>query len=434
MRKPISRQFVALLLCLLATAANAGVPIQHWVTARGARVYFVENHNLPMLDVQVDFDAGTARDPAKKAGLAAMTHGLLDAGTADLDENAISDRLADLGAELGGHADADRASFGLRVLSATGERDAALALLRDIITRPAFPAAVVERERERSLAGLREAMTQPAAILGKRFAALIYGEHPYGQSPTEASLKQISRADLVDFHRNHYVAKAAAVTLVGDISRVEAERIARSLTDPLPQGTRPARIADPALPLAYTERIPHSAAQAHVAIGMPALKLGDPDYFPLIVGNYILGGGGFVSRLTKEVRDARGLSYSVYSYFSPQPALGAFCIGLQTKADQADAAIDVVRTTLGDFLVNAPTAEELQAAKDNLINGFALRLGSNRKLLGQVATIGFFGLPLDYLDHYQEKVSAVSLEQIREAFQRKIHPEALITVVVGGNG
>lgn len=426
------RTLFALALLLIAPLADAAVPIQHWLTSSGARVYFVEAHNVPMLDVQVDFDAGSARDPADKAGLAALTHGLLDAGTANLDENAISDRFADVGAQLGSHVEADLAGLSLRVLSSQTERSAALELLHQVLARPSFPKAVIERERTRSIAALREAMTQPASILDKRFSALTYGSHPYGRSATEASLRRITRQDIVDFYRRHYIAQTAVVTLVGDVSRAEAESIAQGLTESLPQGAPPLALPDPAMPRGASERIPHPAAQAHVAIGMPALKRGDPDFFPLVVGNYILGGGGFVSRLTKEVRDARGLSYSVFSYFAPQASLGVFEIGLQTKAEQAEEAVAVARQTLEGFLRDGPTADELQAAQDNLINGFALRLDSNRKLLQQVAVIGWYRLPLDYLDQYPDRVRAVTVAQIREAFGRKLRPESLVTVVVGG--
>lgn len=429
---------IVLFLGLIAmqTAAQAGVQIQSWTAPSGARVLFVENHNLKMLDVQVDFDAGSARDPAGKAGLASMTHGLLDAGIGAgktaLSENAISDRFADVGAQTAGGVEADRASVSLRVLSSRSERDDALDLMRRVLAQPGFPKEVLERERARSIAGLREALTQPEAILGRRFSQLAYGTHPYGQSVSEASLKRITREELVAFHRSHYVARTAVVTLVGDVTRAEAEAIAQQLTADLPAGSVQPALPDPAVPKAVVERIAHPATQAHVAIGLPALKRGDPELFPLVVGNYALGGGGFVSRLVKQVRDDRGLAYSVYSYFSPQSSLGVFQIGLETKAEQADAAVKVVNETLAAFLKDGPTEEELEAAKANIINGFALRLDNNHKILEQVAVIGFYKLPLDYLDRYPERVKAVTTAQIREAFQRHVKPEALVSVIVGG--
>jgi zinc protease len=179
------------------------------------------------------------------------------------------------------------------------------------------------------------------------------------------------------------------------------------------------------------QRIPHPASQAHILMGVPALARGDADFFPLTVGNYVLGGGGFVSRLTHEVREKRGLAYSVYSYFNPLAQPGPFTIGLQTKKEQTAQALKVVRETLDAFLRDGPTAAEVAAAKDNLIGGFPLRIDSNRKILDNIAVIGFYRLPLDYLDTWTERVKAVSIADIRAAFRRKLDAGALATVVVG---
>jgi zinc protease len=414
--------------------AQAGVDIQHWVSPSGARVYLVESHALPMLDIQVDFAAGGVEDPADKAGLAALTRGLLDGGAGDLDEAAIADRLADLGARLGGSADNDRASVNLRSLASARERDGGVALLRELLARPSFPGAVVERERSRTVASLKEAETRPDSIAGRRFANALYGSHPYGNTANSESVARITRDEVVAFHRGHFVASRASVTLVGDIARAEAERIAEALTADLPKGEPAAPTVAPALPAAQVIRVPHPAAQAHIFIGMPVLSRDDPDYFPLLVGNYVLGGGGFVSRLTHEVREKRGLAYSAYSALQPARVAGPFQIGLQTKGSQTDQALGVVDETLKRFLDDGPTARETAAARDNIINGFGLRLDSNRKILDHVAMIGFYGLPLDWLDRYPRAVAKVTPEATREAFRRRILPTHLVTVVVGGDG
>jgi zinc protease len=169
-----------------------------------------------------------------------------------------------------------------------------------------------------------------------------------------------------------------------------------------------------------------------VLIGQPGFKHDDPDFFPLTVGNYILGGGGFVSRLTTEVREKRGLSYSTYSYFAPALHAGAYTVGLQTRPDQAAQAVQVAREVVRKFVAEGPTDAELKAAKDNLIGGFALRIDSNRKLLGSVANIAWYGLPLDYLDTWTQQVARVTVADIKAAFQRKLQPERMVTVVVGG--
>jgi zinc protease len=427
------RILLAVLACALSFAVQAGVKIEHWVAPSGARVYFVENHDLPILDVEVDFSAGSAYDPAGKAGLAGLTAGLLDGGAGELDEEAISSRLVDIGAKLGGVAEPDRAGATLRTLAYPKERDAALALLQLILSRPNFPDAVVAREKARSIAAIQEADTKPDAIAAKRFTAAIYPDHPYGVTPTAESVGSLTRDDLVAFHRSHYSAKRAVVSIIGDVTRAEAERIAQSLTAELPAGQPEAPLPAVKSPATATVKVPHPAAQSHIHVGLPAVKRGDPDYFALLVGNYTLGGGGFVSRLMKEVREKRGYAYSVYSYFAPRRLEGPFEIGLQTKREQAGDALKVASDVLTGFIRSGPTEAELAAAKKNLIDGLGLRIDSNAKLLGYLATIGFFNLPLTYLDDFPARVGAVTAKQVREAFARHVRPENLITVIVAAD-
>ena len=194
--------------------------------------------------------------------------------------------------------------------------------------------------------------------------------------------------------------------------------IAQRLTEDLPRGTAATPLAEPSLPKAAEKRLAHPSAQAHLLLGLPALKRGDPDFFPLLVGNYVLGGGGFVSRLMQEVRDKRGYAYSVYSYFAPMRQTGPFQIGLQTKRSQAADALKLTRDILDGFLKQGPSEAELAAAKANLTGSFPLRLDSNHKILENVAMIGFYGLPLDYLDTYQAKVQAVTVDDVKRAFGR----------------
>ncbi|MFU2486201.1 M16 family metallopeptidase [Thauera sp. WH-1] len=433
-RPPILPALTLAGLLGLASPALAGPQIQHWMAPTGARVHFVESRALPLVDIQVSFAAGTALDPADKAGLASMTQALLDAGAGDLDEQTIADRKADLGAQVRGGADNDRASLSLRSLSSSAELDAAVELVATLLARPSFPADVLERERARAIAGLREALTKPGTLAARHFNATLYAGHPYGNNTSPESLALISRDDLADFHRRHYGANRAAVAIVGDVDRATAERIAIRLTEALPQTEAATPPPPPATTRAQTFHIPHPSAQAHILVGQPGMAREDVDYFPLLVGNYVLGGGGFVSRLTREVREQRGFAYSVYSFLSPQQVAGPFQIGLQTRGSQTEAALAVVRDTLNAFLAEGPSAEELQAAKDNLINGFGLRLDSNAKLLDHVAMIGFYGLALDWLDTYPAQVAQVSLEAVREAWQRRIRPDQLITVIAGGDG
>lgn len=420
-------------LVIYAPLAQAILPIQSWVTSNGARVLFVQADAIPMLDIQIDFDAGARFDPPSKSGVAQFVQDLLGKGTTQWNETQIEERLADLGAQLGGHAGLERASYSLRALSDVTIRTQAVELFAQTLQAPTFPEAVLNREQTRTIAVLKEQSTKPDAIAERRFYALLYGSHPYARQMTVESVAAITRADVELFYQQTHSAKRAVVSMIGAINRAEAEAIAERLTQGLPVGAAVSALPESAVTQAQVERIAHPAQQSHILIGLPALARGDSDFFALTVGNYILGGGGFVSRLMHEVREQRGLAYSVTSYFSPMLQRGPFVVTLQTRREQTDHALQVVDQTLQNFLQHGPSAAELRAAQDNLRNGFALRIDNNRKILDHIAMIGFYRLPLDYLDHWVENVERVTLSDIRAAFARKVKREQLVTVVVGAD-
>ena len=427
------------------SAAQAAIPIQHWTQPNGARVYLVESPVIAMVDVQIDFDGGSRRDPAAKAGLASIMAGMIDkgvlarAGAPALGENDLNDAWADLGAQFGGGAGPDTLSFSLRSLTEAGLLDKAVALAAREIAEPAFPDAIWQRERQRLMAALKESDTRPGSVVSRAYAKAVYGTHPYGFNVSPASVAAITPADMQAAHAAAVMPCGARISMVGAVTRAQADAIATRLLARLPQQPCSAAAAPPpaaipevqALTAASELRIPFAAAQAQVLVGQPGFKRDDPDYFALTVGNYILGGGGFVSRLTTEVREKRGLTYGVSSSFSPRRQAGSFTISLQTRPDQASQALDLVRQVVGDFVANGPTAAELQAAKDNLIGGFALRLDSNRKLLDNIAGIAWNDLPLNYLDTWTQQIDKVTVADITAAFARKLQPEKMATVVLG---
>lgn len=429
--------------------AIAGIPIEHWRHASGADIYLVHSPALPMVDVQIDFDAGDRRDPAHQAGLAGVTTGMMSKGlraartgataagayAGALDENALGEAWADLGASFGASAGRDRMSFTLRTLSFPDLLSRAAQLAGRQLADPAFPAQVWTRERQRLGAALREANTRPATVAQRNYQAAVYGTHPYGYEMTEASLARIEVTDMQALHARALQPCRAKLSVVGALQRAQADALATQLLSGLtagPCGRLPTVPEVPALAQAQQKNIPFDSAQAHVLIGQPGFKRDDPDFFALLVGNYTLGGGGFVSRLSTEVREKRGLSYSVYSYFSPGLHAGAWTLGLQTRPDQAAQAVQVAREVVRRFVAEGPSEAELQAAKDNLMGGFALRLDSNRKLLDNVANIAWHGLPLNYLDTWTEQVARVSVADVRAAIARKLQPDRMVTVVVGG--
>jgi zinc protease len=417
---------------LVSAVSHAAVDIQHWTTGAGARVYFVENHDLPILDINVSFPAGSARDSKEKSGVAGVTRYLMSLGAAGMNEEDITNQFADIGAQKGGDFGADMAALSLRTL--TSEKEKALGMFNKILHQPDFPQAVLAREKTRIVAGLQEAATQPSSIVNKAFKKALYGNHPYSlhQSGEVDTITAITREDLLAFYKKHYTAKSAVITLIGDITKQEAKEITEKVSIGLPQTAVVKKLPAVDFPLvANAQSIPHPASQAHILLGYPGVKRGDADYFPLYVGNYILGGGGFVSRLTEEVREKRGLVYSVYSFFIPMAELGPFQIGLQTKKEQANEALKVVNETLDNYIKNGITAKELKAAKSNIIGGFPMRIDSNRKILAYLNVIGFYKLPLTYLEDFNKEVAKVTAKQIKDAFQRRVKTEKFVSVIVG---
>jgi zinc protease len=231
----------------------------------------------------------------------------------------------------------------------------------------------------------------------------------------------------------------AKVSIVGAVTRAQADAMVTTLLSRLPATAKGSCAALPPVPevapLAAAREIdiPFASAQAHVLIGQPGYKRADPDYFNMLVGNYTLGGGGFVSRLSQEVREKRGLSYAISSHFAPGLHAGAFTIGLQTRPDQAAEAVQVVREVLAKFVADGPTEAELKAAKDNLIGSFPLFIDSNRKLLDNIANIAWNGLPLDYLDTWTAQVRKVTAADVKAAFGRKLQPQRMVTVILGAS-
>ena len=423
----------AAVLCCMVSTVLATPVIQHWQSASGARVLFVEDHDIPMLDVAVNLPAGSSFDPPGKSGLAGFTHHMLDMGVEGLSEDDISRGLADVGAQMGGSFDPDGAGLSLRTLSSAAERDKALDIMARVLQRPLFPEAILVREKARMIASLKEAETKPDSIADKAFQKAVFGTHPYALAiPEVASVEKITVQDLKGFYDAHYRVGGAVVAIMGDVTRAEAEGIAQQLTERLSAGAAATVLPEVEVRIAASEqRISHPATQSHILMGAPGVARNDPDYFPLYVGNHIFGGGGFTSRLMNEVREKRGFAYSVYSYFMPLKQPGAFQIGLQTKKEQADEALQLVRKMLAEFVAKGPTEKELLAAKQNIIGSFPLRIDGNGKIIGYLSVIGFYDLPLTYLDDFTSKVEQVTVAQIRDAFKRHIDPGAMATVIVG---
>lgn len=425
--------FLSLPLILNSWSVQASPKIETWKTSQGTPVYYVHAPQLPMVDMQVIFDAGGSRN-GDLPGLAALTNGLLSQGAGGLDADAISQGFESLGANYGADAGYDSASVSVRTLTEEKLLTKAIENLKRVVSKPDFPEDALERRRARTLIGLQSKQQSPGTLAREAFMQAIYQSHPYAKPAdgTEESIKAIKRKDIIDFYKKYYVSNNAMIAIVGAIDRKQAEQIAEELLSELAKGEKAAslqKVKD--LEKADTVFIEHPSAQTHILVGQPGLKRGDPDYFPLYVGNHVLGGGGMVSRLFEEIREKRGLSYSAYSYFSPMRFNGPFLAGLQTRSDQVDEALSVLMENINRFIEEGPSKEELIASKKNITGGYPLRIDSNSKILGYVVMIAYYGLPLDYLDTFNANVEAVTIEQIKDAFKRRLAPDKLITVMVG---
>ena len=414
--------------------ADATPTILHFRSEQGVPVYLVSRHELEMLDLRVIWNAGSAHD-GKQSGIAALTAGMLKEGADGMDARQLNRGFESVGAILTTGVTRDHSTLSLRSRSTPSALQQALDHFKRVIETPDFPRPALQRQIGRTLIDIKADKQSARWVARRAFYATIYGRHPYATpiKGTADTLPTVRRQDVVDFHRRHYTTGNAALVMVGDISEKQARFVASTLF------INVRRDGPPISPLAKVPEpqpgpdvfIPHPAEQTHVLIGQTVMARKDTDYFPLYVGNHILGGGGMVSRLFETIREERGLSYSVYSYFFPFQATGPFMANLQTKAAQAREAQGLLIENIRRFTETGPSETELDAAKRHIIGGFPLKISNNSQILDYVTLIACHDLPLDYLSTFPDRVQALTTQDIQDAFQRRLKPEALRTILVG---
>ncbi len=422
-----------LILVVMAGPVWAGPEIHRWETQNGVDVWFIESPELPMVDIEVVFDAGAARD-GDLPGLAGLTAAMLSEGAGDWSAQEIAEAFDSVGAEFGAGSARDMHWYTLRSLSEAQYLDRAVDVFRRVLQQPTFPAEAFERLRKQALTGLKAQQQSAAERADLAFMAALYPDHPYGQpeAGTEASLAAMTVADIQAFYGRYLVARNADLVMIGALTVSQAKDLARSLVADLPKGQRaPALPPVPAQQSGSEVFVEHPSTQSHILIGLPAVARGDERFWPLYVGNQLLGGNGLVSLLSQEVREKRGLAYSASSYFAQMAQPGPFIMSVQTRTEKRDEAIQVMRETLSRFMSEPMSGTQLAEAQDNLIHGFPMRIDNNRKKLGYLAMMAFYDLPENYLDTWQERVRAVTAEGIKAAFSEVVEQERLFTVVVG---
>lgn len=406
---------------------------RHWQTSTGVPVVFYQSMSVPMLTVAMAFDAGSARD-GDNHGISALTANLLNQGNASLDASLIAEQLADTGAQYASDTTRDMAIFSLKTLVAGQPLNQSINIFNKIITRPDFPDKAFLRVRDEQSHAIKQDNQSPNAVAAKAFFKAVYQNHPYAHPVlgTNESLEKINKQALIEFYKQHYTAKTATLVLVGAVSETKARKIANQITANLPEGKALAPIADaPELDKAENISINFPSSQSVFMIGQLGITHHNPDYFPLIVGNYILGGGTLVSRLAIEVREKRGLSYGVSSQFIPMPGKGPFLISLATQNTQAQQALQLTQSVVKNFVDKGPEQKELEAAKQYMTGSFPLKLASNHNIASMLLRIAFYKLPDDYLDHYIDNINQVTLDKIHQAFQKQVQPRHFLIVRTG---
>ena len=433
-QKPLAMNLMPTVVLFFCSFSVFATPqIQTWQTGNGVKVFFVPATEIPMLDVRVVFDAGSARD-AGLSGLSVLTNGLLSEGAAGKDSQQIAEAFESVGAQIEYDAARDMATVGVRSLTESRYLNVAIENLQQVLTQPDFPQDAYQRELNRMKLSVKARQQSPSALASVAFNKAVFGDHPYASpsSGTKESLEKMTLEDVRAFYKQYYVASNATVAIVGNVERKQAEEIVSAVVSALPAGEKP--IALPAvkqLTEAKNIIIDYPSAQTHIFVGQPGVKRGDQDYLSLYVGNHPFGGSGFTSRLVDVIREENALAYSVYSYFSPLRELGPFAMGMQTKTEQTEQALTLLNQQLRKYVEQGPEKDELAASKSNITGGFPLNIDSNGKLLEYIAMIGFYDLPIDYLDHFIDNIKAVDVDMINDAFKRRVHPDKMVTVVVG---
>ncbi len=413
-------------------ARGADVQFKRWATDQGMTVLLLERHSLPTVNLIMQFHAGSIHDPEPKAGLAHLTAALLDEGTTSLTASQIAESFDFMGASLSTGADADSATVSLQILKK--DIDQGFALLADVLTRPSFPVQEVQRVLDQVLGGIVAEKDDPGTVATRAFDRILYGNHPYHR-PAEGlpeTLPGIERKDIVAFHRSFYHPNNGLMAVVGDLTEKELRAlIEEHLGHWKKKEVPPAKLPDPPpLEGLKIELIDKNLTQANIQIGHLGVKRTNPDFYPILVMNYILGGGGFSSRLLSSIRDEQGLVYSVYSTFDANYHTGKFFVKLQTQNATANRAIQEVLKEIRKIRSTPVTRQELEEAISYLVGSFPLRMDTNAKMARLLSWVEFFGLGEGYFEDYPRKIQAVTLEDVQRVAKEYLNPDRILLVAV----
>ncbi len=423
------------LLFLMITPTMAAKPFEtkRWQTSGGAQVIFYQAMEVPMLDISIAFAAGSAYD-GELFGLSALTGRLLNQGNQGLNATTISESLATTGAQYEEEANQDMIVLNLRTLTSPSALKKACDIYAQIIAHPDFPEKAFLREKNQQLMAIAQKQEMPEEVANQTFFQALYKEHPYAHpiQGNKTTVEALTLSQVRHFYQQYLVSNNAVIVLVGAIDETMARQLTENLMKDLSPGQKAASISKaPQLTQSMDVEVPFPSAQTVLRLGQIGIAHNDPLYFPLMVGNYILGGGSLVSQLALELREKRGLTYGVSSQFSPMPSNGTFIIGWSTQNSQTKTSLALTKETLAAFVNKGPDEKELLAAKQYLTGSFPLSLASNRSIANMLLKIAFYRLPENFLATYIDNVNVVTNQDIKLAFQQKIQPNTLLQVIVG---
>ncbi|MFZ5914049.1 MAG: M16 family metallopeptidase [Pseudomonadota bacterium] len=429
------RMFTALAalfaVMVLSTPSLAALKVQRVTSPGGIKAWLAEEHALPMIVMNFAFRGGAKLDPPGRLGLANLAASTIDEGAGEMDSQAFQTRLEELAIQLGFQADQD--AFHGRMKTLTQNRAEAFRLLKLALGAPRFDEEPVARIKAQILAGLRADEEDPQTIASKAWFAAAFPDHPYGRPDKgEADqVKQISASDLRQFIKSQFTRDRLVITVAGDIGAKELGRLLDEAFGGLPEGSGAAPSAPVAPQVDQNILIEREIPQTVIMFGLPGMLRKDPDFIPAYVMNYILGGGGFSSRLTTEIREKRGLAYSVYSYLMPLEQSGLFVGGVATQNERAGETVRLLRQELKRLRDKGVTGKELEDAKTYLTGSFPLRFDSNAKIAAQLNGLQLEDLDADYLERRNNLIRAVTREDVNRVARRLLNVENLLVVSVG---
>lgn len=413
--------------------AKSIIPIQHWKSKKGAHAYLVQRSEIPAITIDIFFKSGSSLD-GKKQGLSSLTNSMLNQGTKLYDADEVADKFADVGAQFRMSSGLDSGCVGLKCLSEKKYFNLAFKLFLEILHSVNFPEHAFHRRQKQTLSMLQLHEQTPDSIAHDAFYHALYSKHPYAHSSdgTKKSVMSLTREDAAHFYKQYYVASNATIIMVGDMSRSEAEKRVEKIEESLAQGES-APVIECVVPFKESKQfhIEFPSEQTTIWAGHLGMNYNDSDYYAMRIGNDILGGSSITSRLFTQIRGKHGLVYGINSSFQFLNATGPFLIRFATKNSMVKKALSLMQSILHSYVSKGPLKKEFLLAKQKINTEFPLSLATNHEIIYYLVQIGFYKLPLDYIDTYQSKISAVSLNEVKAALKKHIQPDNMVKVIVG---